>query len=30
MMSSLQILKSFAEYPIHMQEKLAKVAWYLK
>ncbi|GFR98316.1 cAMP-dependent protein kinase regulatory subunit [Elysia marginata] len=24
----LQSLPSFAEYPLHMQEKLAKVAWY--
>ncbi|KAL3880591.1 hypothetical protein ACJMK2_032836 [Sinanodonta woodiana] len=27
-MFGLQCLKSFAEYPLHMQEKLAKVAWY--
>ncbi|XP_033116114.1 cyclic nucleotide-binding domain-containing protein 2-like [Anneissia japonica] len=24
----LQTMKSFAEYPLHMQEKLVKVAWY--
>ena len=24
----LRCLPSFAEYPLHMQEKLAKVAWY--
>ncbi|PVD30765.1 hypothetical protein C0Q70_10040 [Pomacea canaliculata] len=27
-MYGLQSLPSFAEYPLHMQEKLAKVAWY--
>ncbi|XP_067661228.1 cyclic nucleotide-binding domain-containing protein 2-like [Haliotis asinina] len=27
-MFGLQSLRSFAEYPLHMQEKLAKVAWY--
>ena len=24
----LEVVKSFSEYPLHMQEKLAKVAWY--
>ncbi|KAH3840803.1 cyclic nucleotide-binding domain-containing protein 2-like [Dreissena polymorpha] len=27
-MFGLQCLRSYAEYPLHMQEKLAKVAWY--
>ncbi|OWF55628.1 cyclic nucleotide-binding domain-containing protein 2-like isoform X2 [Mizuhopecten yessoensis] len=27
-MFGLQSLRSFAEYPLHMQEKLAKVAWF--
>ncbi|KAK6172236.1 hypothetical protein SNE40_015942 [Patella caerulea] len=27
-MFGLQSLRSFAEYPLHMQEKLCKVAWY--
>lgn len=27
-MFGLQSLRSYAEYPLHMQEKLAKVAWY--
>ncbi|KAK3099949.1 hypothetical protein FSP39_012359 [Pinctada imbricata] len=27
-MFGLQIMRSFAEYPLHMQEKLAKVAWF--
>ena len=25
---SLQALSSFSEYPLHMQEKLGRVAWY--
>ena len=26
--TTLQFLKSYAEYPLHMQEKFARVAWY--